>query len=126
MQYTSYVVFTLYSISGTSTGGISAVLLSRLRLDCKQYIGIYTKLAEQVFKHDRSFKAFCVRTLTSATRFSGKVLENAIKSALKELSLDENELMWDEVLFEQVEQAGDLPSDSIWADADASSEAPLI
>jgi hypothetical protein len=62
---------------------------------------------------------------TGATRFSGAVLANAIKSALKELGFDENELMWDEALFEEVDEAGDLPRDSIWADADASSEASL-
>jgi len=113
-------------IGGTSTGGIIAILLSRLRLDCKQCIGIYTKLAEQIFKHDRSFKAFGMKIPTGATRFSGTVLANAIKSALKELGFDENELMWDEALFEEVEEAGDLPRDSIWADVDtAHNEAVL-
>lgn len=102
-------------IGGTSTGGIIAILLSRLRLDCKQCISIYTKLAEQIFKHDRSFKAFGMKVPTGATRFSGTVLANAIKSALKDLGFDENELMWDEALFEEVEEAGALPSDSIWA-----------
>ena len=41
-------------IGGTSTGGIIAILLSRLRLDCKQCIGIYTHLTEEIFKKDRS------------------------------------------------------------------------
>ncbi|KAH4075079.1 hypothetical protein HBH50_033610 [Parastagonospora nodorum] len=112
-------------IGGTSTGGIIAILLSRLRLDCKQCISIYSKLAEQIFKHDRSFKAFGMKIPTGATRFSGTVLANAIKSALKELGFDENELMWDEALFEEVDEASELPRDSIWADADADSEAPL-
>jgi hypothetical protein len=53
---------------------------------------------------------------TGATRFSGVVLANAIKSALRELGFDENELMWDEALFEEVPEANDLPRDSIWAD----------
>lgn len=105
-------------IGGTSTGGIIAILLSRLRLDCKQCIGIYTKLAEQIFKHDRSFKAFGMKVPTGATRFSGAVLANAIKSALTDLGFDENELMWDEALFEEVDEAGNLPADSIWAGAD--------
>ncbi|KAF1848586.1 FabD/lysophospholipase-like protein [Cucurbitaria berberidis CBS 394.84] len=103
-------------IGGTSTGGIIAILLSRLRLDCKQCISIYTKLAEKIFKHDRSFKAFGMKVPTGATRFSGVVLANAIKSALKDLGYNENELMWDEALFEEVEEANDLPRDSIWAD----------
>lgn len=116
---------TFTSIGGTSTGGIIAILLSRLRLDCKQCISIYSKLAEQIFKHDRSFKAFGMKIPTGATRFSGTVLANAIKSALKELGFDENELMWDEALFEEVDEASELPRDSIWADADADSESPL-
>jgi|TARA_R110002003_G_scaffold104_34_gene8499 hypothetical protein len=88
-------------------------------LDCKQCIAIYSKLAEQIFKHDRSFKAFGMKIPTGATRFSGAVLANAIKSALKELGFDENELMWDEALFEEVEEKGDLPKDSIWAEANS-------
>jgi hypothetical protein len=59
---------------------------------------------------------------TGATRFSGVVLANAIKSALKELGFDENELMWDEALFEERDEAGDLPRDSIWSAADPSPE----
>ncbi|ORY00592.1 acyl transferase/acyl hydrolase/lysophospholipase [Clohesyomyces aquaticus] len=103
-------------IGGTSTGGIIAILLSRLRLDCKQCISIYSKLAEQIFKHDKSIKLFGVKVPTGASRFSGVVLEKAIKSALVELGYSENELMWDDSLFEEVPE-NDLPRDSIWADA---------
>jgi predicted acylesterase/phospholipase RssA len=104
-------------IGGTSTGGIIAIMLSRLRLDCKQCIEVYSKLAEQIFKHDKSFKAFGMKIPTGASRFSGAVLANAIKTSLKDLGFDENELMWDEALFEEVEEAGDLPRDSIWSNA---------
>ncbi|EUC51228.1 hypothetical protein COCMIDRAFT_79359 [Bipolaris oryzae ATCC 44560] len=104
-------------IGGTSTGGIIAIMLSRLRLDCKQCIAVYSKLAEQIFKHDRSFKAFGMKVPTGASRFSGAVLANAIKTALKDLGFDPDELMWDEALFEEVEEANELPRDSIWADA---------
>ncbi|USP75150.1 hypothetical protein yc1106_02424 [Curvularia clavata] len=102
-------------IGGTSTGGIIAIMLSRLRLDCKQCIAVYCKLAEQIFKHDRSINAFGMKIPTGATRFSGAVLANAIKSALTDLGFDADELMWDEELFEEIED--DLPGDSIWADA---------
>ncbi|RAR06355.1 FabD/lysophospholipase-like protein [Stemphylium lycopersici] len=102
-------------IGGTSTGGIIAIMLSRLRLDCKQCIAVYSKLAEQIFKHDRSFKAFGMKIPTGASRFSGAVLANTIKTALKDLDFDPNDLMWDEALFEEVEETTDLPSDSIWA-----------
>ncbi|KAF1829336.1 FabD/lysophospholipase-like protein [Decorospora gaudefroyi] len=104
-------------IGGTSTGGIIAIMLSRLRLDCKQCIGVYSKLAEQIFKHDKSFKAFGMKVPTGASRFSGAVLATAIKEALKELGFDPDELMWDEALFEEVEEANDLHRYSIWSDA---------
>ncbi|CBY02050.1 hypothetical protein LEMA_P008370.1 [Plenodomus lingam JN3] len=103
-------------IGGTSTGGIIAIMLSRLRLDCKQCISVYSKLAQQIFKRDRCFKAFGLKIPTGATRFSGAVLANAIKTALKDLGYDENEKMWDEALFEEVTEVNDLPADSIWKD----------
>ncbi|KAF2661847.1 FabD/lysophospholipase-like protein [Lophiostoma macrostomum CBS 122681] len=101
-------------IGGTSTGGIIAILLSRLRLDCKQCISIYSKLAEQIFKHDKSIKLFGAKVPTGSTRFSGVVLERAIKSALVDLGYSEDELMWDDSLFEELTE--DLPRDSIWSD----------
>ncbi|KAF9690703.1 hypothetical protein EKO04_011551 [Ascochyta lentis] len=104
-------------IGGTSTGGIIAILLSRLRLNCEQCIDIYLKLAQQIFEHDRSFKAFGMKVPTGATRFSGAILANAIKNSLKGLGFNENELMWDEALFEEVEDRPDLTNNSIWADA---------
>jgi len=102
-------------IGGTSAGGILAIMLSRLRLDCKQCIFVFRKLAEQIFKHDQTFKAFVMKIRKGGTpRFSGTVLENAIKNALRELGYDENELMWDEALFEETVAESELPSDSIW------------
>jgi len=90
-------------------------MLSRLRLDCKQCIFVFRKLAEQIFKHDQTFKAFVMKIRKGGTpRFSGTVLENAIKNALRELGYDENELMWDEALFEETVAESELPSDSIW------------
>lgn len=74
-------------------------------------------MAEQIFKNDRSVTVFGVKVPTGATRFSGAVLANAIRSSLKELGFDENETMWDEALFEETEERPDLPRDSIWANA---------
>lgn len=113
-------------IGGTSTGGIIAILLSRLQLDCKQCIGIYTKLAEQIFKNDRSIKVFGTKIPTGANRFSGLVLENAIKEALVDLGYDKDELMWDDSLFEELPE-NELPRDSIWSDTvpDIVTESPV-
>ncbi|KAF1979700.1 FabD/lysophospholipase-like protein [Bimuria novae-zelandiae CBS 107.79] len=102
-------------IGGTSTGGIIAILLSRLRLDCKECLGIYTKLAEQIFKHDRSITVFGTKIPTGANRFSGAVLENAIKQALVDLGYNQDELLWDDSLFEELPES-DRPRDSIWSD----------
>ncbi|KAL0254938.1 hypothetical protein SLS55_009462 [Diplodia seriata] len=103
-------------IGGTSTGGIIAVLLGRLRLDVKQCIHIYRKLAEEIFKKDRSIKLLGIKLPTGPTRFSGAVLEAAIKSALVELGYREDEPMWDDSLFEEIIEPFDLQGESIWAD----------
>ncbi|KAI9685284.1 MAG: hypothetical protein M1822_004657 [Bathelium mastoideum] len=103
-------------IGGTSTGGIIAVLLGRLGLDCRQCIDIYTELAEKIFKNDRVIKIFGTKIPLSANRFSGAVLEKAIKSALVKLGYQEDELMWDAKLFEQVDDPEqEIPDDNIWA-----------
>ncbi|KAK0660303.1 Patatin-like protein 5 [Lasiodiplodia hormozganensis] len=103
-------------IGGTSTGGIIAVLLGRLRLDVKQCIRIYTKLAEEIFKKDRSITVLGVKLPTSSTRFSGAVLEAAIKRALVELGYSEDEPMWDDSLFEEILEPLDTQAENIWAD----------
>ncbi|KAK5169306.1 hypothetical protein LTR04_005693 [Oleoguttula sp. CCFEE 6159] len=102
-------------IGGTSTGGIIAVLLGRLRLDCRQCIEIYTQLAKDIFEKDRSFRIAGLRVPIGNTRFRGATLERAIKNALVKLGFDANELMWDDSLFEQVRETG-VQRDSIWAD----------
>lgn len=106
----------LSRIGGTSTGGIIAILLSRLRLNCEQCIFVYMKLAQDIFAYDRSVRVLGMKVPTAATRFSGNVLAHAIKSCLKSLGYDENELMWDEELFEAADRDLELRYDSIWAD----------
>ncbi|KAH7065146.1 patatin-like phospholipase-domain-containing protein [Macrophomina phaseolina] len=103
-------------IGGTSTGGIIAVLLGRLRLDVETCIGIYTKLAQDIFKKDRSISILGVKLPTSSTRFSGTALEAAIKQALVDLGYKEDELMWDDSLFEEVVEPLNIEGESIWAD----------
>ncbi|KAF2237517.1 FabD/lysophospholipase-like protein, partial [Viridothelium virens] len=103
-------------IGGTSTGGIIAILLGRLRLNCRQCIDIYSELAEEIFKNDRVMKIFGTKIPLSSNRFSGVVLEKAIKKALVKLGYKEDELMWDATLFEQVDEPeAEMPDDSIWA-----------
>ncbi|KAF1985813.1 hypothetical protein K402DRAFT_404935 [Aulographum hederae CBS 113979] len=109
-------------IGGTSTGGIIAILLARLRLDCRQCIEIYSEMSKKIFLNDRSFSVAGLKLPLSKTRFSGKVLEQAIKDAMKRLNYDENELMWDDSLFEEIEDAPN--PDSIWADVQNLEDSP--
>jgi hypothetical protein len=62
-----------------------------------------------------SITAFGVKIPTGSSRFSGAVLERAIKQAIVDLGYSENELMWDDSLFEEVPD-NELPRDSIWSD----------
>ncbi|KAF2083634.1 FabD/lysophospholipase-like protein [Saccharata proteae CBS 121410] len=103
-------------IGGTSTGGIIAVLLGRLRLDVRSCIKIYSRLAQDIFKNDRSINFFGLKVPIGATRFSGYALEQAIKSALTELGYSEDEPMWDGTLFEESESDPEFRRDSIWTD----------
>jgi len=113
-------------IGGTSTGGIIAILLSRLRLDCKRCISIYTKLAEEIFRYDKSMSIFGMKIPTGTSRFSGVVLERSIKQALVDLGYDPDELMWDDSLFEELPES-ELSRDSIWSDVapDILTESPV-
>ncbi|RPA91616.1 FabD/lysophospholipase-like protein [Choiromyces venosus 120613-1] len=85
-------------IGGTSTGGIIAILLARLRLDVPTCIVIYTRLAEEIFRKDRSLKIFGTPLPFAGARFSGTVLEKAIKRVLVENGFDPEEKMFDETL----------------------------
>ncbi|KAI9836887.1 MAG: hypothetical protein M1819_001052 [Sarea resinae] len=99
-------------IGGTSTGGIIAILLGRLRQDVPTCIKIYAELSEEIFKHDRSIKIFGTKLPIGPNRFSGAVLEASIKKSLKKLGFKEDELLWDDNLFEEVEETGE----TIWTD----------
>ncbi|QDS71691.1 hypothetical protein FKW77_008221 [Venturia effusa] len=102
-------------IGGTSTGGIIAILLGRLRLDVRDCIKIYSKMSAIIFKKDHSIKIGSAKIPTGPNRFSAVVLESAIKSALKAYGFDENERLWDESLFEDAEDGFD-PRQSIWTE----------
>ncbi|KAI9708508.1 MAG: hypothetical protein M1820_003969 [Bogoriella megaspora] len=116
-------------IGGTSTGGIIAILLGRLRLDCRTCITIYRELAEEIFKNDKSVTIFGTKLALSSSRFSGAVLEKAIKKSLVKLGYKEDEPMWDGTLFEQVDDDElNIPDESIWSDlkrSDVLTESPV-
>ncbi|KAE9970778.1 hypothetical protein EG327_010154 [Venturia inaequalis] len=100
-------------IGGTSTGGIIAILLGRLRLDVRDCIKIYLKMSAIIFRKDHSLRIGKAKIPTGPNRFSAAVLEAAVKTALKEYGFDENEQLWDEGLFEEAEDSFE-PQHSIW------------
>ncbi|KIM33182.1 hypothetical protein M408DRAFT_150331 [Serendipita vermifera MAFF 305830] len=71
-------------IGGTSTGGIIAVLLGRLRLSVDECLDIYSELSEQVFAEQHFEKR------TSQSRYDHFILERVIKEALVRVQ-DEND-----------------------------------
>lgn len=84
-------------------------MLSRLRLDVPSCIKIYSALAEKVFKNDRCIKLFGLQFRVAQTRFSGLILEKAIKSVLRDTNFDPEERMWDDTLFEYGRDDPDRP-----------------
>lgn len=100
-------------IGGTSTGGIIAILLGRLRLDVRDCIRIYLKMSAIIFRKDHSVRIGRAKIATGPNRFSGAVLEAAVKTALREYGFDEDERLWDEGLFEDAEDSFE-PLHSIW------------
>jgi hypothetical protein len=101
-------------IGGTSTGGIIAILLGRLRLDVRDCISIYRRLSGQIFKKDHSIRIGTAKIPTGPNRFSAAVLESAVKDALRIYGFDADEKLWDDTLFEEVDDSFD-PQCSIWA-----------
>jgi hypothetical protein len=69
--------------AGTSTGGLIAIMLSRLRLNIKECNSPYTQLAEQILKRDRTELHGSVghsqdkypRFLTAANKHHGEAMD---------------------------------------------------
>jgi len=79
-------------IGGTSTGGIIAVMLGRLRMTVDECITAYTSLSDSVFEkknHRVNIKG------QFQGRFDAGALERAIKEILRDRGLGENTLLKD-------------------------------
>ncbi|KAK4950931.1 hypothetical protein LTR10_010924 [Elasticomyces elasticus] len=69
-------------ICGTSTGGLIAILLGRLRLTVRDAIKAYVTLSEQIFKDDRSvsiFKTGLRGSKGGESRFDAEILKNCVR-----------------------------------------------
>lgn len=82
-------------IGGTSTGGIIAIMLGRLRMSLDECEAAYMKLSSNVFKKSRrSADPRRVYDFLEANgKFSPQPLENTVEEMLRERDLANNELL---------------------------------
>jgi patatin-like phospholipase/acyl hydrolase len=73
-------------IAGTSTGGLIALMLGRLKMTVPECIAKYAQLAADVFSHENWI----------GSKFDANRLATAIKGAVKEKLKDENAIMLDD------------------------------
>ncbi|KAI1460194.1 phospholipase [Annulohypoxylon moriforme] len=81
-------------IGGTSTGGLIAIMLGRLRMTVADCITAYTQLSSNVFKKRRHRVS---RRGNIQGRFDSRDLERAVKKILTQQGFDEDELLKDTV-----------------------------
>jgi patatin-like phospholipase/acyl hydrolase len=79
-------------ISGTSTGGLIAIMLGRLRMTVDECIEAYTSLSDKVFEK-KSHRVNINGKLQG--RFDAAELEHTIKQILQARSLSEDTLLKD-------------------------------
>ena len=79
-------------IGGTSTGGLIAVMLGRLRMTVDECIAAYTMLSDKVFEK-KSHRVTIKGKLQG--RFDAKELERVIKQIVTEQGLSEDALLQD-------------------------------
>lgn len=86
-------------ICGTSTGGLIALLLGRLRLTVKQAIDTYLDMSEKIFSIDRSHHVPFLEQLRLSkdgkARFDEQNLVAAIKTILKRHGFEEDAQMFE-------------------------------
>ena len=79
-------------IGGTSTGGLIAIMLGRLRMTVDECISAYTSLSDKVFEKKRLRVKFKGKL---QGRFDTAELERAVKQILVNRGYDEDELLKD-------------------------------
>lgn len=74
-------------IVGTGTGGLIALMLGRLRLDLEQCKELYVRMTRMVFETDKTIAGIPYRS----TLFKASMLEQAIKEAVREHTVFDDE-----------------------------------
>ena len=77
-------------ICGTSTGGLIAIILGRLGLDCDTAIRAYRDLGPAIFGQD---DGAIMGNIMNGERFSSETLEKALGGVIKKYAGSENALM---------------------------------
>ncbi|OBT45685.1 hypothetical protein VE00_03929 [Pseudogymnoascus sp. WSF 3629] len=89
-------------MGGTSTGGIIAIMLGRLRMTIPECIKAYTELSKAIFtpKHSRASPVRGVEYLNGDGKFDSETFVKAIKSQIKISKVAEND---DQILLQDPE-----------------------
>lgn len=74
-------------IVGTGTGGLIAIMLGRLRLDLETCKELYVRMTRMVFQTDKTIAGIPYRS----TLFKASKLEEAIRQAVREHTVNEQE-----------------------------------
>ena len=74
-------------IVGTGTGGLIAIMLGRLRLDLETCKELYVRMTRMVFQTDKTIAGIPYRS----TLFKASKLEEAIRQAVREHTINEQE-----------------------------------
>ncbi|KAE8402715.1 acyl transferase/acyl hydrolase/lysophospholipase [Aspergillus pseudonomiae] len=80
-------------IAGTSTGGLCAIMLGRLRMSVDECIHEYEKFMNQVFTNTWREAA---ENLVNVTKYNTSKLENVLRGVIKERTKNEDEPLLDE------------------------------
>lgn len=85
-------------IGGTSTGGLIAIMLGRLRMSVDDCIDAYTKLSEKIFEpvlSKANVPGRAIQKLRAEGKFEAHVLEEQIKQLLRKRGWPEEALLTD-------------------------------
>jgi patatin-like phospholipase/acyl hydrolase len=80
-------------ICGTSTGGLIALMLGRLRMTVDECIGAYIKLSMEIFGKRNSFAT--LKRLGGGAQYSARLLEEKVKNIVKSKTGDADAKMKD-------------------------------
>jgi len=90
-------------IGGTSTGGLLAIMLGRLRMSVDECESAYLHMSKTIFTRSRATANYLGRAydfLQAGAKFQAQPLEDSIKNAIRDAGLKEEELLWEKDIAE--------------------------